>query len=152
MVENSHKSRNVYFEVTFPFSLPSSLLNLLIIWRWQLMSMFAGQLLQTVFHLSILLGFALPSVKNLGAISLEWIHATIRPFKHRLIKKKNMFGTAVATVWITTGLYSGINVFKLASSFSFTREFTIRKNLDDDAARSWSRRLLNTSYKMNLRN
>ena len=32
------------------------------------------------------------------------------------------------------------------------REFTIQKNLDDDAASSWSRRVLNASYKMNLRN
>ena len=36
--------------------------------------------------------------------------------------------------------------------FANIREFTIRKNLDDDAASSWSRRLLNASYKMNLRN
>ena len=48
------------------------------------------------------------SLINLGAISLERMHATFRPFKHRLIKKK-IFGSAVAIVWITVGaLFSGI--------------------------------------------
>ena len=42
------------------------------------------------------------SLINLGAISLERTHATFRPFKHRLIKKK-IFGAAAALVWITAG-------------------------------------------------
>ncbi|XP_067029927.1 melanocortin receptor 4-like [Acropora muricata] len=49
--------------------------------------------------------FPLASVTNLAAISLERMHATFRPFKHCLIKK-NMFGAAVAAVWITAGLCS----------------------------------------------
>ena len=57
------------------------------------------------------------SVTNLAAISLERMHATFRPFKHRLIKKK-MFRAAVATVWITTGLCSGIYVLSFFYSFS----------------------------------
>ena len=59
------------------------------------------------------------SVTNLAAISLERMHATFRPFKHRIVKKK-MFGAAVATVWITPGLCSGIQV--LSSFHSFTIE------------------------------
>ena len=48
------------------------------------------------------------SLINLGAISLERMHATFRPFKHRLIKKK-IFGAAVAIVWITVGaIFFGI--------------------------------------------
>ncbi|XP_068700760.1 substance-K receptor-like [Montipora foliosa] len=47
------------------------------------------------------------SIANLVAISLERMHATFRPFKHRLIKKK-MFGAAVAGVWFTTALYTAI--------------------------------------------
>ena len=39
---------------------------------------------------------------NLGAISLERTHATFRPFKHRLVKKK-IFGASAAVVWITAG-------------------------------------------------
>ena len=49
--------------------------------------------------------FPVASAINIGTISLERMHATFRPFKHRLIKKK-IFGAAVAIVWITTGLIS----------------------------------------------
>ncbi|XP_015762076.1 PREDICTED: proteinase-activated receptor 1-like [Acropora digitifera] len=45
------------------------------------------------------------SLINLGAISLERTHATFRPFKHRLIKKK-IFGAVAAIVWITAGAVS----------------------------------------------
>ena len=48
----------------------------------------------------------LASLINLGAISLERTHATFRPFKHRLVKKK-IFGAAAAIVWITAGAISG---------------------------------------------
>ena len=47
----------------------------------------------------------LASLINLGAISLERTHATFRPFKHRLIKKK-IFGATAAIVWITAGAIS----------------------------------------------
>ena len=47
------------------------------------------------------------SVTNLAVISLERMHATFGPSKHRLIKK-NMFGAAVAGVWITIGFCSAI--------------------------------------------
>ncbi|XP_067030020.1 blue-sensitive opsin-like [Acropora muricata] len=59
----------------------------------------------------------LASVTNLAAISLERMHATFRPFQHRLIKKK-MFGAAVAIVWIATGLCSAIGVLVFFHSFS----------------------------------
>ncbi|XP_044169135.1 putative P2Y purinoceptor 10 [Acropora millepora] len=45
------------------------------------------------------------SLINLGAISLERTHATFRPFKHRLVKKK-IFGAVAAIVWITAGAVS----------------------------------------------
>ena len=45
------------------------------------------------------------SLINLGAISLERTHATFRPFKHRLVKKK-IFGAVAAIVWITAGAIS----------------------------------------------
>ena len=61
------------------------------------------------FPMGILWIFSpMASLINLGAISLERMHATFRPFKHRLIKKK-IFGAAVAIVWITVGaIFSGI--------------------------------------------
>ena len=49
--------------------------------------------------------FTLTSITSLAAISLERLHATFRPFKHRLIKKW-VFGGAVALIWVTAGLYS----------------------------------------------
>ena len=49
--------------------------------------------------------FMSTSITNLAAISLERLHATFRPFKHRLIKKWT-FGGAVALIWVTAGLYS----------------------------------------------
>ena len=57
------------------------------------------------------------SVTNLAAISLERMHATFRPFQHRLIKKK-MFGAAVAIVWITTGICAAAGVLSFSGSFS----------------------------------
>ena len=47
--------------------------------------------------------FPLASLTNLAAISLERIHATFRPIKHRLMKKK-IFGAAVAGIWFTAAL------------------------------------------------
>ena len=57
----------------------------------------------------------LATVANLAAISLERMHATFRPFKHRIMKGK-MFGAAVATVWITSGLCSAIAVLDVIHS------------------------------------
>ena len=56
---------------------------------------------------SLLFFFPTASVTSLTAISLERMHATFRPFKHRLIKKK-MFGAAVAGVWFTAALSTAI--------------------------------------------
>ena len=47
--------------------------------------------------------FPLASLVNLTAISLDRTHATFRPFKHRLVKKK-IFGIVIVAVWITAGL------------------------------------------------
>ena len=49
--------------------------------------------------------FPTASIINLAAISLERTHATFRPFKHRLSKKK-LFGAVVAIVWIAAGIIS----------------------------------------------
>ena len=54
--------------------------------------------------------FPVASVTSLAAISLERMHATFRPFKHRLIKKR-MFGAAVTGVWFTAALYTAIIFF-----------------------------------------
>ena len=60
-----------------------------------------------IVTLSLAYFFPAASVANLAAISLERMHATFRPFKHRLIKKK-IFGAAVAGVWFTAALTTAI--------------------------------------------
>ncbi|XP_068690484.1 pinopsin-like [Montipora foliosa] len=52
--------------------------------------------------------FLFSSVASLAAISLERLHATFRPFKHRVMKKKT-FGAAVFAVWFTAGILSAVN-------------------------------------------
>ena len=49
--------------------------------------------------------FTLTSIISLALISLERLHATFRPFKHRLVKKW-VFGGAIALIWVTAGLHS----------------------------------------------
>lgn len=71
-----------------------------------------------IFTIQVFLPLA--SMTNLAAVSLEWTHATFRPFKHRLVKRKE-FGVAVAAVWITTALPKVIDV--LASFLKFTSKF-----------------------------
>ena len=49
--------------------------------------------------------FPLASLLNLTAIALDRTHATFRPFKHRLVKKK-IFGVVIMAVWISAGLFT----------------------------------------------
>ena len=58
-----------------------------------------------IFSIDIL--FPLVSLTNITAISLEWLHATFFPFKHRVIKKW-IFGVIIAAIWVIAVLSSGI--------------------------------------------
>ena len=49
--------------------------------------------------------FPLTSLTNIAAISLDRIHATIRPFRHRLIKKW-VYGVTIAGVWVLAAMVS----------------------------------------------
>ena len=49
--------------------------------------------------------FPVSSVTNIAAISVERLHATLRPFRHRLIKKW-VYALIIAVVWVTAGLLS----------------------------------------------
>ena len=49
------------------------------------------------------LWFSLTSVAGIAVISLERMHATFRPFRHRNIKKW-AFGVTIASVWILTAM------------------------------------------------
>ena len=72
---------------------------------WTINLLWSFEIFIVYFFLSYF--FPLASVTNLAAISLERMHATFRPFKHRLIKKK-IFGAAVAGVWFTAALSTAI--------------------------------------------
>ncbi|XP_068723440.1 substance-K receptor-like [Montipora capricornis] len=66
--------------------------------------------------------FPVASVTNLAVISLERMHATFRPFKHRLVKKW-IFGASAAFVWFPAVLNSSACMYVYAQSdlrkFSF---------------------------------
>ena len=47
--------------------------------------------------------FPLCSLTNMAILAVERVHATYRPFKHRLLKKW-LYGVIIAVVWITAGL------------------------------------------------
>ena len=63
--------------------------------------------------------FPLASLLNLAAISLERTHATFRPFKHRLVKKKT-FGAVIAAIWTTAGLFTTGLLLSPLSQLSFS--------------------------------
>ncbi|XP_015776280.1 PREDICTED: neuropeptide FF receptor 2-like [Acropora digitifera] len=63
----------------------------------------------TAFIVALGYFFPLASLLNLAAISVDRTHATFRPFKHRLVKKK-IFGVVIAVVWIIAGLFTTSNV------------------------------------------
>ena len=60
----------------------------------------AGYVLSTLFNL-----FLCSPPTNIAAISVERLHATLRPFRHRLIKRW-VYVLIIALVWVTTGLFS----------------------------------------------
>ena len=49
--------------------------------------------------------FPLTSLTNIAVISLDRMHATIRPFRHRLIKKW-VYGVTIAGVWVLATMVS----------------------------------------------
>ena len=76
----------------------------------------------TVYSVIFVLWFVFSSASftNLAAISLERTHATFRPFKHRILKKK-IFQAVVAAVWITAGLFPTIRALYEVQILSFER-------------------------------
>ena len=49
--------------------------------------------------------FPLTSLTNIAVISLERMHATFRPFRHRVIKKW-VYGVTISVVWVLAGMIS----------------------------------------------
>ena len=70
------------------------------VWKYNSIDPWAGYVLHTLFFL-----FLVSSATNIAAISVERLHATLRPFRHRLIKKW-VYALIIAVVWVTAGLLS----------------------------------------------
>ena len=58
-----------------------------------------------VIILFLFFWFPLTSLTNIAVISLDRMHATIRPFRHRLIKKR-VYGVTIAGVWVFAAMVS----------------------------------------------
>ena len=58
-----------------------------------------------VIILFLFFWFPLTSLTNIAVISLDRMHATIRPFRHRLIKKR-VYGVTIAGVWVFAAVVS----------------------------------------------
>ncbi|CAH3174527.1 unnamed protein product [Porites lobata] len=78
------------------------LFGLLSFFSCDIVKMHLGQELTQII---IFLFFWLPltSLTNIAAISLDRMHATIRPFRHRLIKKW-VYGVTIAGVWVLAAM------------------------------------------------
>ena len=87
------------------------------VWTYNSIDPWAGRVLDTFVDL-----FVFSSVTNIAAISVERLHATRRPFRHRLIKKW-VYALIIAVVWVTAGLLSialtVLLVFKRYSYYSY---------------------------------
>ena len=70
------------------------------IWKYNSVEHWARYVLITLLRL-----FSLSSLTNITAISVERLHATLRPFRHRLIKN-SVYALIIAIAWVTAGLLS----------------------------------------------
>ena len=67
--------------------------------------------------------FPLTSLTNITVISLERMHATFRPFRHRVIKKW-VYGVTISVVWVLAGMIStAIFMLKLFDKERSHRQF-----------------------------
>ena len=109
--ERSLRKRSMYLVINQAFAdifTGASIFIYFIIWAydfdlWTINPPLSDELMFLIWVLASVSPVA--SLTNLGVISLERTHATFRPFKHRLVKKK-IFGAVAAIVWITAGAIS----------------------------------------------
>ena len=67
--------------------------------------------------------FPLTSLTNITVISLDRMHATLRPFRHRVIKKW-VYGVTISVVWVLAGMIStAIFMLKLFDKERSHRQF-----------------------------
>ena len=56
-----------------------------------------------IFTIALLALFPMASLTNITIISLERVHATFRPLRHRVLKKW-VYRSMIAVVWVVSGL------------------------------------------------
>ena len=109
--ERSLRKRSMYLVINQAFADMFSgvsffILSPILAYQWGLWTINPPLSDELILCISVLASVSpIASLINLGAISLERTHATFRPFKHRLVKKK-IFGAVAAIVWITAGVVS----------------------------------------------
>ena len=79
---------------------------------FRLLSLYSCDIVKMNFsrELNVIINFLFPwfpltSLTNIAVISLDRMHATIRPFRHRLIKKW-VYGVTIAGVWVLSAMVS----------------------------------------------
>ena len=70
------------------------------VWKDNTIDPWEDHVLSTLFAV-----FPISSLTNIAATSVERLHATLRPFRHRLINKW-VYALIIAVVWVTAGLLS----------------------------------------------
>ena len=83
------------------------------VWKDNSIDPWAGYVLLTILRL-----FLFSSLTNITAISVERLHATLRPFRHRLIKNWT-YPLIIAVVWVTAALLSTVLTVLLELKGSF---------------------------------
>ena len=81
-----------------------ALFRLLSLYSCDIVKMNLSQELNVIIRI-LYLWFPLTSLTNIAVISLDRMHATIRPFRHRLIKKW-VYGVTIAGVWVLAAMVS----------------------------------------------
>ena len=83
---------------------------------FRLLSLYSCDIVKMNFsrELNVIINFLFPwfpltSLTNIAVISLDRMHATIRPFRHRLIKKW-VYGVTIAGVWVLAAMVSTVRL------------------------------------------
>ena len=82
--------------VSGPLQIEINLARFCNLWEFNWNSTWSLLLKHSFMHL-----FSFASLANLVCVSLERLHATFRPFKHRFIKKR-VYVVIIAAIWLTT--------------------------------------------------
>ena len=81
-----------------------------------------SQELNEIIHF-LFFWFPLTSLTNVAVISLDRLHATIRPFRHRLIKKW-VYGLTIAGVWVLAAMLSTVILIRRMRQYENLKEIS----------------------------